>query len=82
MTKICFTVIFVHLFMLAVCNKSSDKQEATNELPRIAIAGLSIESSTFSPALTHLEAFNIKISDSLKEIAVVMRDICKKGEPR
>jgi microcystin degradation protein MlrC len=29
-------------------------------LPRIAIAGLAIESSTFSPALTHEEAFHAK----------------------
>ena len=25
--------------------------------------------------------FNVKISDSLKEIAVIMRDICKKEVP-
>jgi hypothetical protein len=32
----------------------------SKELPRIAIAGLAIESSTFSPALTHEEAFHAK----------------------
>lgn len=32
----------------------------TKPLPRIAIAGLAIESSTFSPALTHEEAFHAK----------------------
>tara|TARA_R110002167_G_scaffold58047_9_gene164799 strand:+ start:527 stop:2077 length:1551 start_codon:yes stop_codon:yes gene_type:complete len=32
----------------------------TQELPRIAIAGLAIESSTFSPALTHEDAFHAK----------------------
>ena len=31
------------------------------ELPRIAIAGLAIESSTFSPALTHEEAFHARV---------------------
>lgn len=31
-----------------------------DELPRIAIAGLGIESSTFSPALTHEEAFHVR----------------------
>lgn len=37
-------------------------QEATEtKLPRIAIAGLAIESSTFSPALTHEEAFHAKV---------------------
>lgn len=33
---------------------------ANDTLPRIAIAGLAIESSTFSPALTHEEAFKAK----------------------
>ncbi|WP_146903199.1 M81 family metallopeptidase [Adhaeribacter aerolatus] len=32
----------------------------TKPLPRIAIAGLAIESSTFSPALTHEESFHAK----------------------
>lgn len=35
------------------------------ELPRIAIAGLAIESSTFSPALTHEEAFHAKTGDAI-----------------
>jgi microcystin degradation protein MlrC len=35
------------------------------ELPRIAIAGLAIESSTFSPALTHEEAFHAKTGDTI-----------------
>ncbi|GAB4016207.1 M81 family metallopeptidase [Spirosoma koreense] len=33
-----------------------------NALPRIAIAGLGIESSTFSPAVTHEEAFHARYS--------------------
>ena len=36
------------------------KNERTTALPRIAIAGLAIESSTFSPALTQEEAFHAK----------------------
>ena len=35
------------------CERTSNKK-----LPRIAIAGLAIESSTFSPAFTHEDAFN------------------------
>ena len=35
------------------------------ELPRIAIAGLAIESSTFSPALTHEEAFHAKTGNDI-----------------
>ncbi len=34
-------------------------------LPRIAIAGLGIESSTFSPALTHEEAFHAKTGEAV-----------------
>lgn len=34
-------------------------------LPRIAIAGLAIESSTFSPALTHEEAFHAKYGEKV-----------------
>ena len=45
----------------------SCKQQAEKKLPRIAIAGLGIESSTFSPALTQEEAFHAKIGDSIFE---------------
>src|SRR5687768_17670256 len=44
------------------CSKKSDKPA---KLPRIAIAGLAIESSTFSPALTHEEAFHAKVGDTI-----------------
>lgn len=37
-------------------------QSTTGALPRIAIAGLGIESSTFSPAVTHEEAFHARYS--------------------
>jgi len=47
----CMTVIH--------CSKPAKK------LPRIAIAGLAIESSTFSPALTHEEAFHAKVGDTI-----------------
>lgn len=46
--------------LLMGCEKKTEPQ-----LPRIAIAGLGIESSTFSPALTHEEAFHAKIGDSI-----------------
>lgn len=36
-----------------------------NKLPRIAIAGLAIESSTFSPALTHEDAFHARVADDV-----------------
>jgi microcystin degradation protein MlrC len=45
-------------------NGSTSKQH-TQALPRVAIAGLAIESSTFSPALTHEEAFHAKYGDEV-----------------
>ena len=38
---------------------------ATRPLPRIAIAGLGIESSTFSPALTDEAAFHARYGNDL-----------------
>jgi microcystin degradation protein MlrC len=38
---------------------------ARKELPKIAIAGIAIESSTFSPAVTHEEAFRAKVGDEV-----------------
>ncbi|WP_232834902.1 M81 family metallopeptidase [Pleomorphovibrio marinus] len=43
---------------LLSCQPSENKRQ--KELPRIAIAGIAIESSTFSPALTHEEAFRAR----------------------
>ncbi|SDA94713.1 Microcystin degradation protein MlrC, contains DUF1485 domain [Algoriphagus alkaliphilus] len=41
------------------------EKESENKLPRIAIAGLAIESSTFSPALTHEEAFKARVDEDV-----------------
>jgi microcystin degradation protein MlrC len=43
------------------------KKEKSGKLPRIAIAGLAIESSTFSPALTHEEAFRAREGAAILE---------------
>ncbi|MBD2756397.1 M81 family metallopeptidase [Spirosoma validum] len=43
-------------------NSSGFAQSTTSALPRIAIAGLGIESSTFSPAVTQEEAFHARYS--------------------
>lgn len=45
--------------------KDSAKQEEKKDLPRIAIAGIGIESSTFSPAQTEEAAFHARIGDSI-----------------
>lgn len=51
------------LFAIIGCTRSTDNKN--KELPRIAIAGLAIESSTFSPALTHEEAFHAKTGNDI-----------------
>jgi len=46
-----------------------------SKLPRIAILGLAIESSTFSPALTHEEDFHASVGDSIfKEYPFLQSD--------
>ncbi len=54
------TTLCVGLFFGCEQNKKEIKK-----LPRIAIAGIGIESSTFSPAQTHEEAFHARIGDSI-----------------
>ncbi len=61
--------LYIILFtVLAIgCGQSIERQEDKTmaDLPRIAIAGLAIESSTFSPALTHEEAFHAKTGEAV-----------------
>ncbi len=61
MKNVIFSALIVILF--AACD--SKKSEKTTTLPRIAIAGIAIESSTFSPALTHEEAFHTRTGDDV-----------------
>jgi len=54
------------LFVTIACKKQNNEQSEENkQLPRIAIAGLAIESSTFSPALTHEESFHAKVAEDV-----------------
>ncbi|MDD4777655.1 MAG: M81 family metallopeptidase [Fermentimonas sp.] len=55
MKKIILVITAGVLLILTGC-----KSQNNNELPRIAIAGIAIESSTFSPAVTHEEAFGTR----------------------
>ena len=49
-------------------SKSNDEKSGTaDKLPRVAIAGIAIESSTFSPALTQEEAFHAKSGTAVFE---------------
>lgn len=51
-------LLFVTVLVLFSCSGKKTQ-------PRIAIAGLAIESSTFSPAQTHEEAFHARIGDTI-----------------
>ena len=53
------------ILILVLVSSCKDNQAEEKKLPRIAIAGLGIESSTFSPALSTEEAFHAKIGDSV-----------------
>jgi len=58
-------VILTLLFITYGCKKNDSNEVKNKELPRIAIAGLAIESSTFSPALTHEEAFHARVGEDV-----------------
>ncbi len=56
-------ILVITTILLILSCKEQPKLE--KKLPRIAIAGLGIESSTFSPAQTHEVAFHAQIGDSI-----------------
>ncbi len=58
-TDIALTIAL--LLLISGCKKGTGK----NDLPRVAIAGIAIESSTFSPAVTHEEAFRARVGDDV-----------------
>jgi hypothetical protein len=55
----------IFVFCLIILFTSCTSKKAEKTLPRIAIAGLAIESSTFSPALTHEEAFKARVDTAV-----------------
>lgn len=57
--------ILIIVLLSAACDYTRPAGEDTKVLPRIAIAGIAIESSTFSPALTHEEAFHTRTGDDV-----------------
>ncbi len=63
MKTILRTLVLV-AFILIGCKSKTENSEET-KLPRVAIAGIGIESSTFSPAQTNEEAFHARIGDSI-----------------
>ena len=63
MKKLTFLSIFTLVILVLSCSPGAKKENS--ELPRVAICGLAIESSTFSPAITHTEAFRIRRGDEI-----------------
>lgn len=55
----------VLLMALAGCGQAESSRNTDQDLPRIAIAGLAIESSTFSPAVTLEEAFHARTGEEV-----------------
>jgi microcystin degradation protein MlrC len=55
-----FSLLLISAFQFSGCQ---DKK--TSVLPRVAIAGIAIESSTFSPAQTEIDAFRIKRGEEI-----------------
>lgn len=55
----------ISFFLIFSCKQIKKEAQDTQKLPRVAIAGLGIESSTFSPAQSHEEAFHARIGDSI-----------------
>ena len=60
MKKVAESAVLVLLVFILGCTNQAKKKNQEQELPRVAICGLAIESSTFSPAVTHAEAFRVR----------------------
>jgi microcystin degradation protein MlrC len=56
---------YLVVLLLAVLSGCTERSHTRLNLPRVAIAGLAIESSTFSPAVTHAGAFHTKRGDEV-----------------
>ncbi|UBM57814.1 M81 family metallopeptidase [Marinilongibacter aquaticus] len=54
-------------FLLSIIGLSACSDSGTASKPKIAIAGLAIESSTFSPAVSTVESFYVRRGDEIME---------------
>ncbi|MDO5105065.1 M81 family metallopeptidase [Capnocytophaga sp.] len=61
MKKTLYSLLILGLFSLTSCQETATPKK----LPRVAIAGIAIESSTFSPAVSREDAFPLRIGDSI-----------------
>lgn len=50
--------LFILILIVGISCQNNSKKDNSVDLPKIAIAGIAIESSTFSPAKSHIEAFH------------------------
>jgi microcystin degradation protein MlrC len=58
-------IILLLVLSISLCACNDPATKSTTTLPRIAIAGLGIESSTFSPALTDSAAFHSRYGNDI-----------------
>jgi hypothetical protein len=67
MMSIRFLAFALVLLVFGIATGCSSPQNNGRDtiLPRIAIAGIAIESSTFSPAVTHEDAFNARYGEDV-----------------
>ncbi|WP_026954136.1 M81 family metallopeptidase [Algoriphagus vanfongensis] len=56
---------YLSLFALLLFFSACKEQNETAKLPRVAIAGLAIESSTFSPARSTAESFRVRVGEEI-----------------
>ncbi len=56
---------FIVIVTAFSCKQSKDQVLGDKNLPRIAIAGLDIESSTISPAVTDEDDFRVRVADDV-----------------
>jgi microcystin degradation protein MlrC len=60
MNKTIFGIVWGLVGLFAIgCSQNANDSEKVKDLPRIAIAGIAIESSTFSPAISREDAFKV-----------------------
>ena len=63
MKKLIFVLVSSFVVLGLACSIGTKKENSG--LPRVAICGLAIESSTFSPLVTHTEAFRIRRGEEI-----------------
>lgn len=63
--RMLFVLLALNIGLYTTTHSAEKTKLKQKKLPRIAIAGLAIESSTFSPARSHEDAFHVKTGDQI-----------------